>query len=57
MPKIPPEGMSQVIPYLYYADVPKAVDWLVKTSASRRSWFSPPVRAAITARCDTARAW
>jgi PhnB protein len=30
MPKIPPEGMSQVIPYLYYADVPKAVDWLVR---------------------------
>jgi uncharacterized glyoxalase superfamily protein PhnB len=30
MSKVPPEGMSQVIPYLYYADVPKAVDWLVK---------------------------
>jgi PhnB protein len=29
MPKIPPEGMSQVIPYLYVADVPRAVDWLV----------------------------
>ncbi|HEY5210496.1 MAG TPA: VOC family protein [Stellaceae bacterium] len=29
MPKVPPEGMSQVIPYLYYADVPKAADWLV----------------------------
>jgi uncharacterized glyoxalase superfamily protein PhnB len=31
MPKVPPEGMPQVIPYLYYADVPKAVDWLVKS--------------------------
>ena len=30
MPKVPPEGMSQVIPYLYYADVPKAADWLVR---------------------------
>jgi uncharacterized glyoxalase superfamily protein PhnB len=30
MPKIPPEGMSQVIPYLYYADVPNAVEWLIK---------------------------
>jgi PhnB protein len=28
MPPIPPEGMSQLIPYLYYADVPKAVAWL-----------------------------
>ena len=30
MAKIPPEGMSQVIPYLFYADVPKAVAWLEK---------------------------
>lgn len=30
MPKVPPEGMSQVIPYLYVADVPKEVDWLVR---------------------------
>lgn len=28
MAKIPPEGMSQIIPYLFYADVPKAVAWL-----------------------------
>jgi uncharacterized glyoxalase superfamily protein PhnB len=31
MPKVPPEGMQQAIPYLYCADVPKAVDWLVET--------------------------
>jgi PhnB protein len=30
MPQIPPPGMSQIIPYLYYADVPKAVEWLVR---------------------------
>lgn len=30
MPKVPPEGMSQVIPYLYVADVPTEVDWLVR---------------------------
>jgi PhnB protein len=29
MTQIPPAGMAQVIPYLYYADVPKAVEWLV----------------------------
>jgi PhnB protein len=28
MLKVPPEGMSQVIPYLYYADVPKSAEWL-----------------------------
>ena len=30
MVKIPPEGMSQVIPYLFYDDVPAACDWLAK---------------------------
>jgi len=30
MPQIPPPGMAQVIPYLYVADVPKEVDWLVR---------------------------
>jgi hypothetical protein len=30
MAKNSPEGMPQVIPYLYCADVPKAVDWLVE---------------------------
>ncbi|MGH6989628.1 MAG: hypothetical protein ACREFD_10855 [Stellaceae bacterium] len=28
MPRIPPEGMSQVIPYLYCTDVPKTAEWL-----------------------------
>jgi uncharacterized glyoxalase superfamily protein PhnB len=30
MAKVPPEGMAQIIPYLYYADVPKAIEWLQK---------------------------
>ena len=28
MPQTPPEGMTQVIPYLYYRDVPAALEWL-----------------------------
>lgn len=30
MTQIPPAGMTQVIPYLNYDDVPKAIEWLVK---------------------------
>ncbi|HXE16579.1 MAG TPA: VOC family protein [Stellaceae bacterium] len=30
MSQIPPPGMSQIIPYLYVADVPAEVDWLVR---------------------------
>lgn len=41
MPKIPPEGMAQVIPYLYYADVPKAVDWLVRVFGFEKIMVEP----------------
>jgi uncharacterized glyoxalase superfamily protein PhnB len=41
MPQIPPTGMAQVIPYLYYADVPKAVDWLVKVFGFEKIMIQP----------------
>ncbi len=41
MAKIPPEGMSQVIPYLYCADVPKEVDWLVKAFGFEKIMVEP----------------
>jgi PhnB protein len=41
MAKIPPEGMSQVIPYLYYADVPKAVEWLTKAFGFEKIMVEP----------------
>ncbi|HEY2444943.1 MAG TPA: VOC family protein [Rhizomicrobium sp.] len=41
MAKVPPEGMQQVIPYLYYADVPKAVDWLVKAFGFEKVMVTP----------------
>lgn len=30
MPANPPEGMPRVIPYLFYNDLPAALDWLAK---------------------------
>jgi PhnB protein len=30
MPKNPPEGMPRLTPYLYYRDVPAALEWLAK---------------------------
>jgi PhnB protein len=41
MAKIPPEGMSQIIPYLYYADVPKAVEWLVNVFGFEKIMIQP----------------
>jgi uncharacterized glyoxalase superfamily protein PhnB len=41
MAKIPPEGMSQVIPYLYYADVPQAVEWLTKAFGFEKIMVQP----------------
>jgi uncharacterized glyoxalase superfamily protein PhnB len=41
MTKIPPDGMSQVFPYLYYADVPKAVEWLVKAFGFEKIMIEP----------------
>jgi len=41
MTQIPPPGMSQVIPYLYYADVPKAVDWLVAAFGFEKIMVQP----------------
>ena len=41
MAKIPPEGMSQVIPYLYCADVPKAVAWLEKAFGFEKIMVTP----------------
>lgn len=41
MPQVPPEGMSQVIPYLYYADVPAAVDWLVRAFGFEKIMLHP----------------
>ena len=31
MPKNPPEGMPRITPYLFYNDVPAALEWLAKT--------------------------
>jgi len=41
MAKISPEGMPQVIPYLYCADVPKAVDWLVEAFGFEKIMVEP----------------
>lgn len=41
MPEVPPVGMTQVIPYLYYADVPKAIDWLVKAFGFEKIMIAP----------------
>ena len=41
MVKIPPEGMSQIIPYLYCADVPKAAAWLEKTFGFEKIMVEP----------------
>jgi uncharacterized glyoxalase superfamily protein PhnB len=41
MIKIPPEGMSQVIPYLYYADVPKAAAWLASAFGFEKIMIEP----------------
>ena len=41
MPQIPPAGMSQVIPYLYYADVPRMVDWLVTAFGFEKMMVHP----------------
>jgi uncharacterized glyoxalase superfamily protein PhnB len=30
MPQNPPEGMPRISPYLFYTDVPAALDWLAK---------------------------
>ncbi len=41
MTPIPPPGMAQVIPYLYYADVPKALDWLVMAFGFEKVMIEP----------------
>jgi PhnB protein len=41
MAEIPPPGMSQVIPYLFYRDVPKAMDWLEKVFGFARVLIHP----------------
>jgi uncharacterized glyoxalase superfamily protein PhnB len=41
MVEIPPPGMSQVIPYLFYGDVPKAMDWLERAFGFERVLIHP----------------
>jgi PhnB protein len=41
MPQVPPEGMSQIIPYLYYTDVPKAVEWLARAFGLEKIMIEP----------------
>ncbi len=41
MPEIPLQGMSQVIPYLFYHDVPKAMDWLERAFGFERVLLQP----------------
>jgi PhnB protein len=41
MPKLPPKGMAQVIPYLYVADVPRAVEWLVAAFGFEKIMVEP----------------
>jgi PhnB protein len=41
MPKVPPEGMSQVIPYLFCRDVPQAVEWLVRAFGFEKIMVTP----------------
>jgi len=41
MSEIPPQGMSQVIPYLFYQDVPKAMDWLENAFGFERVLIHP----------------
>ena len=41
MPQIPPAGMSQVIPYLFYKDLPQAMDWLQKAFGFERVLIHP----------------
>ncbi len=41
MPKNPPEGMPRVTPYLFYADVGAALDWLEKAFSFERGGEIP----------------
>jgi uncharacterized glyoxalase superfamily protein PhnB len=41
MPQIPPKGMSQVIPYLFYVDVPDAMTWLERAFGFERIMLEP----------------
>jgi PhnB protein len=41
MTQIPPAGMSQVIPYLFYADLPQAVAWLERAFGFERIAIHP----------------
>lgn len=41
MPTVPPPDMVQVIPYLYYADVPKAADWLIRVFGFEKIMIHP----------------
>jgi uncharacterized glyoxalase superfamily protein PhnB len=41
MPQVPPSGYPQIIPYLYYADVPKAMDWLIAAFGFEKIMLEP----------------